>query len=74
MRNVYIQFRNLVVAVTMAWRGTLVYWTLIFLIIAVVAYVLGLAGIIAFGAAEFIVAIFVILFVIAFVAAWLRRH
>lgn len=58
----------------MAWRGTLVYWALIFLIIAVVAYVLGLAGIIAFGAAEFIVAIFVILFVIAFVAARLRRH
>ena len=58
----------------MAWRGTLIYWALIFLIIAVVAYLLGLTGIVAFGAAEFIVATFVILFVIAFVAAWLRRH
>ena len=58
----------------MAWRGTLIYWALIFLIIAVVAYVLGLAGIVAFGAAVFIVATFVILFVIAFVSAWLRRH
>jgi uncharacterized membrane protein YtjA (UPF0391 family) len=58
----------------MAWRGTLIYWALIFLIIAVVAYLLGLTGIVAFGAAEFIVATFVILFVIAFVAARLRRH
>lgn len=58
----------------MAWRGTLIYWALIFLIIAVVAYLLGLTGIVAFGAAVFIVATFVILFVIAFVAAWLRRH
>jgi uncharacterized membrane protein YtjA (UPF0391 family) len=58
----------------MAWRGTLIYWALIFLIIAVVAYLLGLTGIVAFGAAVFIVATFVILFVIAFVSAWLRRH
>jgi len=58
----------------MAWRSALICWAIIFLIIAVVAYLLGLAGIIAFGAAEFIVATFVILFVIAFVAAWLRRQ
>ncbi|MGA3199333.1 MAG: DUF1328 domain-containing protein [Halobacteriota archaeon] len=58
----------------MAWRSALIYWAIIFLIIAVVASLLGLAGIVAFGAAEFIVATFVILFVIAFVAAWLRRH
>ena len=60
----------------MARRGTLIYWAIIFLIIAVVAYLLGLAGIIglAFGAIELIVALFVILFVITLVAAWLRRH
>jgi len=58
----------------MASRSALIYWAIVFLIIAVVAYLLGLAGIVAFGAAELIVATFVILFVIAFVAAWLRRH
>jgi len=55
-------------------RSALFYWAIVFLIIAVVAYLLGLAGIVAFGVAELIVAIFVILFVIAFVAVWLRRR
>jgi uncharacterized membrane protein YtjA (UPF0391 family) len=58
----------------MAWRSALIFWAIIFLVIAVVAYLLGLTGIVAFGAAELIVTLFVILFVIAFVAAWLRRH
>ena len=60
----------------MAWRGSLIYWAIIFLIIAVVAGLLDLSRIsgIAWGALSLVVVIFVILFVISFVAAWLRRH
>ena len=60
----------------MARRGTLIYWAIIFLIIAVVAGLLGLSFLsgIAYSAVLLVVVIFVILFVISFVAAWLRRH
>ena len=58
----------------MARRGTLVYWAIIFLVIAVSAYLLGWSGLFAWGAVWLVVDIFVILFVIFFVAAWLRRQ
>ncbi|MGA7075022.1 MAG: DUF1328 family protein [Halobacteriota archaeon] len=60
----------------MAWRGSLIYWAIIFIIIAIIAGVLGLTWLsgIAQSAALLVVAIFVILFVISFVAGWLRRH
>jgi|BarGraNGADG00312_1021997.scaffolds.fasta_scaffold49256_2 uncharacterized membrane protein YtjA (UPF0391 family) len=60
----------------MALRGTLILWAIIFLLIAVVAALLGLTWLsgIAQSAALLVVAIFVILFVISFVAGWLRRH
>ncbi|MGZ4853348.1 MAG: DUF1328 domain-containing protein [Halobacteriota archaeon] len=60
----------------MAWRGTLIYWAIIFLIIAIVAYLLGWSGLfgLAWGAVWLVVGIFVILFVISLIAAWLRRH
>jgi uncharacterized membrane protein YtjA (UPF0391 family) len=60
----------------MALRGTLILWAIIFLLIAVVAALLGLTWLsgIAQSAALLVVAIFVILFVITSVAGWLRRH
>jgi len=58
----------------MARRGTLIYWAIVFLVIAVGAYLLGWSGLFAWGAVWLVVDIFVILFVISFIAAWLRRH
>ncbi|MGZ5520807.1 MAG: DUF1328 domain-containing protein [Halobacteriota archaeon] len=60
----------------MALRGTLIYLAIIFLIIAVVAYLIGWFGIfgLAWGLVWLIVGIFAILFVISLVAQWLRTH
>ncbi|MGZ7132814.1 MAG: DUF1328 domain-containing protein [Halobacteriota archaeon] len=60
----------------MAWRGTFIYWAIIFLIISIVAFLLGWYGLfgLAWGAVWLVVGIFVILFVISLSAAWLRRH
>jgi uncharacterized membrane protein YtjA (UPF0391 family) len=59
-----------------AWRGSLIYWALIFLIIAVIAGLLELSGLsfVAYNAVLLVVATFDVLFVITFIAAWPRRH
>jgi uncharacterized membrane protein YtjA (UPF0391 family) len=60
----------------MAWRGSLIKWAIIFLIIAALASLIGLSGLagVALNAVWLVVGIFVILFVITFIAGWLRRH
>jgi uncharacterized membrane protein YtjA (UPF0391 family) len=60
----------------MALRGTLIYLAIIFLLIAVVAYLIGWFGILglAWGLVWLIVGLFAILFVISLVAQWLRTH
>jgi uncharacterized membrane protein YtjA (UPF0391 family) len=60
----------------MSLRGTLIFAAIIFLLIAVVAYLIGWFGLfgLAWGLVWLIVGIFVILFVISLIAAWLRSH
>jgi uncharacterized membrane protein YtjA (UPF0391 family) len=60
----------------MALRGTLIFAAIIFLLIAVIAYLIGWFGLfgLAWGLVWLIVGIFAILFIISLIAAWLRSH
>ena len=61
-------------SVIVAWRGVFIYWAIIFLMIAVIAGLVGLSGVIAPEVAELVVALFTVLFLIPFLPAWPRRH
>jgi uncharacterized membrane protein YtjA (UPF0391 family) len=58
----------------MALRSMLIYWAIIFLIIAIIAGLLGWGFGLAWNIALLLIAVFLILTVISLVAAWLGNR